>query len=198
MSSKINHIIQPRAFEIIRDRIGEILTEELANQFTTYSVAEAKAVVTVEGDKIYDDAELSTIIVALNEDDFDSEHAGSARGQMQFNVDVFCRAKSTDAVDGAVRASFKLQRLAGLCYAILMDGHYLTLGFAPPFISNRSVKKLKLGDPSEKDSLCSIMGRITVIVTATETTELFTPTLIAGYHTTVTLGNTGYLYNPTV
>lgn len=197
--SRINTVIQPRAFEIIRDRLGTILADELANQFTTFNVQEANVYVTVEGDKIVDSTEMSTIIVALNEDDFDSEHAGSARGKMLFNVDAFCKAKSTDSVDGAVLSAFKLQRLIGLCYAIIKSAFYDTLGFTPGFIANVSIRKVKIGDPSEKDMVCTIQGRMFVEVTAIETTDLFVPTLITGYQTTITIGSSssGYLYSPT-
>lgn len=199
--SRINHVIQPRSFEYIRDRIGNILNDELTEQFTTYNVQEAQALVTVEGDKVVDSTEMSTVLVALSKTPLDNEHAGEARGRHTFNVDCFSRAKSTDAVDGAVLASYKAQRLIGLCYAILKDVAYNTLGYAPGFIQNISIPNIAIGDPSEKDMMCTVMARMTVQVTANETTELFTPTLIQGYQTTVLVGgstNAGYQYNPTV
>lgn len=197
--SKINHIIQSRSFEFIRDRIGAILADELDNQFTTYNVQEAKVTVDVEGSKVVDSTEMSTVLVTLNQDMLDNEHAGEARGRMSFNVDCFSRAKSTDAVDGTVLASFKAQRLIGLCYAILKDATYNTLGFSPGFIQNVSIPKLGIGDPSEKDLMCTVMARMVIQVTANETTELFIPTLIAGYQTIITVGGStiaGYQYNP--
>lgn len=199
--SKINHIIQPRSFEFVRDRIGSILADELNNQFTTYGVQEAKASVDVEGNKVVDGTEMSTVLVALNQDLLDNEHAGEARGRMSLNVDCFSRAKSTDSVDGTVLASFKAQRLIGLCYAILKDASYDTLGFVPGFIQNVSIPKLGVGDPSEKDLMCTVMARMVIQVTANETTELFTPSLITGYQTTIRVGGStiaGYLYNQTV
>jgi len=199
--SRINHVIQPRAFEFIRDRIGSILADELNEQFTTYNVQEAKALVTIEGDKVVDGTEMSTVLVALSKTPLDNEHAGEARGKHTFNIDCFSRAKTTDAVDGAVLASFKAQRLVGLCYAILKDAAYDTLGYTPGFIGNVSIPNIGVGDPSEKDMLCTIMARMTVVVTANETTELFTPSLIAGYQTTILVGGStiaGYQYNPPV
>lgn len=200
MSSRINHIIQPRAFEFIRDRIGNILKEELDNQFNTYAVQEAKALVTIEGDKIVDSTEMATILVALNEGNLDSDHPGSSRGAMFFNIDCFCNAKSTDVADGAILASLKLQRLVGLVWAILSDEQYSTLGFAPPFIANRGVRKIKIGDPNEKDSLCSISARLIFEVTANETTELFVPRILEGYQTKIIIGTStsGYFLNKTI
>lgn len=199
--SRINHVIQPRAFEFIRDRIGAILADELAEQYGTFNVQEANATVTVEGDKVIDSTEMATVLVALSQDLLDNEHAGEARGRNTFNVDCFCRAKSTDAVDGAVLASYKAQRLVGLCYAILKDAAYDTLGYVPGFIQNVSIPKIGVGDPSEKDMMCTVMARMSVQVTANESTELFAPTLIQGYQTTVLVGgstNAGYQYNPPV
>jgi len=197
--SRINHIIQPRAFEYIRDRIGSILADELNNQFTTFGVPEAKTIVTVEGDKVVDSTEMSTVLVALSKVPFDNAHAGEARGRHSFNVDCFSRAKSTDAVDGAILASFKAQRLIGLCYAILKDAAYDTLGYAPGFIQNVTITNIGVGDPSDKDAMCTVMARMVIEVTANETTQLFTPTLITGYQTTILVGGSttaGYQYNP--
>lgn len=199
--SKINHVIQPRAFEYIRDRIGTILADELNNQFVTFGVQEAKATITVEGDKVVDSTEMSTVLVALSKVPFDNAHAGEARGRHSFNVDCFCRAKTTDANDGAVLASFKAQRLIGLCYAILKDAAYDTLGYTPGFIQNITINNIGIGDPSDKDAMCTVMARMTIDVTANETTQLFTPTLITGYLTTILVGGStvaGYQYNPPI
>lgn len=199
--SRINHVIQPRAFEYIRDRIGSILADELNNQFTTFNVQEASAVVGVESDKVVDSTEMSTVLVALSKVPFDNAHAGEARGRHSFNIDCFSRAKSTDAVDGAVLASYKAQRLVGLCYAILKDAAYDTLGYTPGFIQNVSIPSIGIGDPSEKDMMCTVMARMVIEVTANETTELFTPSLITGYLTTILVGGStiaGYQYNPPI
>lgn len=198
--SRINHVIQPRAFEFIRDRIGNILNDELNNQFSTFNIQDAKSIVTVEGDKVVDSTEMSTVLVALSKVPFDNTHAGETRGKNSFNVDCFCRAKSTDAVDGAVLASYKAQRLIGLCFAILKDVAYDTLGYSPGFIQNVTISSIGIGDPKDNDAMCTVMARMVIEVTANETTELFVPSLIQGYQTTVNVGGstTGYLYNPII
>ena len=200
MSSKINTLIGRQAYELCRNRIGEILIEELNNQFNVLGNTYAKANVTVEGNGIAETSDNSEVIISLADGSFDNEHVGNSRGKYIFNVDVFCRAKSTALLDGSVNAAYKCQALIGIIRYILKDPQYRTLGFAPPFISNVTVMGIKIGESNKEDLNNTVAGRLTLSVTVNETNALLTASLIAGYQTTITLGTSaqGYMYNPPI
>lgn len=197
MSSKINLSIGRQSYELVRDRIGEILIEELTNQVATYNNQYARADVTVEGNKVSDYTEMSTVFVSLASDEFSNEHTGCSTGDVVYFIDCICRAKNTDTAEGSYLSSFKAQALAGIVRYILKDPAYNTLGYTPPFISRVTVESIKVGDASKNDLESTTGARVTVRVTVNENNAMPTPTLINSYTTSVTLGstNTGYTYN---
>jgi hypothetical protein len=201
MSSKINVLIGRQNYELIRNRIGEILIEELDNQFTVLGNTFAKAIVTVEGNNVVDSTEMSKVLVSLQKGNFNNEHYGESTGLFIFNIDCFCKSKSSDIVDGSSNAAFKAQALAGIIRYIIRDPWYNTLGFTPGFIGNVTVSEIQIGESDPKDLLNTVGARVQVQVKCIESNSMPTPTLMNNYQTSVVLGTSaqGYLYNtPTV
>jgi len=194
--SKITTLIGRQAYELIRNRIGEILIDELAAQ-TTLGNQYTSAEVTVEGLNVVDTTETSVVKISLADGEFSNEHAGASDGVYLFNIDCFCKAKSSAGVEGNYKAAEKTQALMGIIRYILKDPQYRTLGFTAGFIGGCTVQSIKIGEAEQKDLFNVVGGRLVFKVKALETNGLLNATLMNNYHTSVILGTSaqGYTYN---
>jgi hypothetical protein len=195
--SKITTLIPTQAFEVIRDRIGEILADEILNQFNVITQnKELNAKVWVERFMKFDHAELPAVNVMLAKGLYSSQTAVQADGTYSYNIDVYQRSESDSEKDGDSRAITLLHRLLGVCRGILEHPEYMTLGFARPFIMSRHFKDIAIADPNPENLESIVMGRLTFEVKAPETYNIKGYPLIAGYETSVKLELTdkGFLY----
>jgi len=196
--SKIVNIIQQRAFELIRDRIGEVLIDELANQVAMSYNEDIDASVFVERSVPIAAVEMPAINVAVSRGGFDNATIVNKDGTYTFNVDCWTRGKTTDVDCGDSLSMFKLQRLMGVVDAILSDAQYNTLGFAKPYISSTFVEELAIAEPKRNEDAESVMmGRLTFVVRVCEGVEKLEAKLIDGFDTSVKIGITdqGYIYS---
>lgn len=195
--SQITLPIPTQAFELIRDRIGEILADELANQVDAFYKTELDAKVFVERFVPFDETDIPSVNVSLVRGDFDIQTTINTDGTYRYNIDCYHKAPTTDAKRGDTASMQKLQTLLGACRAILESTKYITLGFAAPFIEHRSSENFQIEPPVDaKDTANVVMGRMVFIVRAAENNDIVTPPLIKGYDTQVKLVLTdkGYEY----
>jgi hypothetical protein len=192
----INGIIPPQAFELIRDQIGAILSLEVHNQSVLTTNKEIDAKVWVERFVPFDHTEFPALSVALSKGDYSNQNMANAKGTYIYNIDVFTGAKSKNGSDADKKAILNLQRILGISRAILNDPKYKTLGFDAPLIMSRQVKGIMIADPVNADSVSSVMGRITIEVSALETYELISPGMAGGVITIMKLEETekGYTF----
>ena len=192
---KITIAIPPAAFELIRERICEILADEFAGQAI---ITPAAQVPTVWCERIvpFDKTGIPALNVMLSNGSFAGHTNRETNGTYTYFIDCYTSAPTTTTGDGFTSALKKLHYLLNQVRAILESPMYRTLGFAPPFIANRHATSFNIGQPDTKDGASIVMGRLTYEVTAPETMELVQRPLLAGYDTTVTLFNTslGYKY----
>lgn len=197
--SKINGIIPERSFETVRNRIGEILADEISNQFNVLTQdLNLNAKVWVERFIPFGHAEIPAVNVCLNRGMYSGQTAVQADGTYNFHIDLYVKAKTDATDDGDKKAIFRLHRLGGVIQAILENPVYQTLGFQAPFVMSRHVKEFLIADPSGtiKEATSAVMGRLNFSVLVPESYQLKVPNLIAGYDTTVKLYETeeGYFY----
>lgn len=195
MSNLINVIVPEQGFEIVRNRIGEILADEFENQALNYN-PEISANIFVERTQHFDHTELSAVNVCLATGSYNNKHQGSVVGTYQYNIDVYVKSKTNPDEKGDVLAAKKLQRLLGFCRYVLEDPYYKTLGYMPGFIGRVFAGGIAIAQPEDKDAANVMMGRLILNVQLTETNSLSTPKLIAGYETTVKIdvSTQGYYY----
>ena len=188
--------IPTQAFELIRNRIAEILVDELPSQATLAGDSQLNARVFVERFVQFDLTELPAVNVSINRTAYSEQTQRNTDGEHTFSVDVHTSAKSTSTVRGDSLAIFRLQKLLGVVRGILEDSRYKTLGFAPPFIESRKVTAIEYAQPTEGDGTSTVVGRITFVVRAPDRSGVVTPELIAGYDTQVKLAltNKGYIF----
>jgi hypothetical protein len=194
--AKINEAIQTQNFELIRDRIAQILTVELANQATLTGNALFNAKVWLERFIAFDKTELPAINVYLNNTSYDNQTAITSKGSNTYYIDVHVSAKHSTTNDGDKTASINLQKLLGVVRYILEHSVYLTLDFSRGFIYHTAVSEIKVGQPNDKDGYNTVTGRITFDVNCEEKTKPSDPIEAFGYYTDVRIGETdkGFFY----
>lgn len=195
--SVIPVIIPPQSFEVVRDRLGAILADELGFQSVLAgNDPEINATVWAERVVPFGITEMPACNVMLARGELGGHTAIQTDGTYMYYVDVYSRAKTSAAQQGDSTAILRVHRLLGMVRAILENSRYKTLGFNPPFVMNRHCREMFVADPGQQDAMSTCMGRIVVVVKVPETTELIQPVLIAGYDTQVKLEETdkGYFY----
>lgn len=200
----INALIPQQNFELVLERIGEILTNELSNQYTLFPVETA----VLEGLLVwknryvpFDKSEMPAVNVSLGSGQYSGQTVKSDDGLYQYNIDVFTNAKGTDDKAGDQHSIDKLHRIMGICRAILRNPKFKTLGYETPpgFIMGiPHVDSIQFATPDHEDTARNVMGRLVFSVRMPENTELIEPELLYGYDTIVKLYDTdkGYLWGP--
>jgi len=196
----IEYAIGPQSFEIIRDRVGVIIADELDMQFQlTY-------------DKLFESRIYMERFIPFNESEYDAVNITVARVNLDSNtmlqsdgantifIDVYTKGRSYKEVDklidGSAIATRKMHRLVGVIRAILMDSRYKTLGFEPGFILRRQIVDLRFANPKVEDNVCTATGRIVFEVRAVEINGSVQPRILADFETVVKLHESeeGYYY----
>jgi hypothetical protein len=134
--------------------------------------------------------------VALVSGEYTNQHQGQSDGEFTFNIDCYASADTNEDEDGDVEAMFRVQKLLGICRAILEDPQYKTLLFAKPFIMNRHVRSLLISQPDGKDAKSVALARLVYSVKAPDTSTLLTAIEASGTDTSVKLNltNRGYVF----
>ena len=197
----IEETFGPRKYELIRDRIAEIVADELASQSTKNSDPNLNAKVWLERLVPMSQQELPAVNVFAADGKFERFTTESQTGEYTFAVDVFTRGAtegSADSQRGDLISTKKMMRLVGVLQAVLSHWKYCKLGFAENFIDRVEVQNFKLMEPVKAaDNSNVAKGRIVLFVKAEETLDPKTPNLIDGYDTAVKLYETefGYVYS---
>lgn len=197
--SRIPDIIQPAGFELIRDRLGEILTDEIDTQaMLTYDTYFEKVKVWAERATPFGKEELPAVNITLHGGDYSNKNYGSSvDGEYKFNIDIHTNSAGEANTPGDKLAAIKLQKLIRLCRSILENSVYKTLGFAPGFIMRVGYSGFLIADMGDKpDAANTSMSRLVFVVACNETTPALNVNLIAGYETHIKLHETdnGYFY----
>lgn len=167
--AQINYVIPPRCHEIIRDRVGLIVADELAMQAAITYEDLFLAKVYVQRSKPFEPDECPVINVHINSGTLDNHTIIDSDSETQFFIDVFTTGASNDTEKGDTVSSFDGQQLAGVIQAILLNPIYKTLGFAPPFIMRSKVTNFEPMTVERNDSTNMSVVRITLVVKAGQT-----------------------------
>lgn len=198
---QIDETLTARKFELIRDRIGEILADELPNQAALNSDPDLNPTIYLERLVPVSHEELPVVNIFAAESDFNRFTQISQTGENRIAIDVFTKGP-TEGPDADQRgdtiSSKKTARLAGLIQAILSHYKYRVLGFAGKFIDRVEVEEIKFLEPIKAEDATNLTkARLIVMVKAEETVAPYDPPLIDGYDTAVKLALTeyGYVYS---
>lgn len=179
MANLITEIIPDQPFQIIQNRIGEILLEEITAQHALQSL-ESSFELFVERIHPYDVSEDVVITLACREQDNQEYTQQSSQGQNLYFIDIFCGGIESSNRSLSEDVRLKLFKYVGIVKYILNSGKYPTLGFPRGLIGNKHVKKVTFdtdysnwGNHSNYDGSGIRFCRILFLVTAREETELW-------------------------
>lgn len=193
--SNINTIIPSQGFELIRDRIADILLDEVHNQSALSDDLSIDVPVYLERVIPLDKSEIPAYNVSLASGTFaNKDYYGSVDGTYQILIDAYSNSKSTDAEKGITASSKKMHRMIGIARAIFENPVHKTLLFPAPFISRIFCSGFDVAIGDKDDALNTAMGRLTLTVIANETTALKVADLIKGYTTRIKLSDTDQGY----
>jgi hypothetical protein len=202
MSALIDTLIPQQNFELILNRIGEILTVEKERQILLGNYDLDDVQIYKERSVPFMQSELACVNVSLFSGEFQEETQMQTQGFYRYIIEVLTNAKSEDVSDdndgrGDRISAIRMMRILGIIRAILMDARYMTLGFARPSVGHRKIERMFFMGPPHQDANTSRQGRIELLVKIPETPASFvTPVDLAEHFTRVTLNDTekGYIW----
>lgn len=193
-----NKIITAQGYELVRDRIGEILVIEIRNQERLRDIAQRKYA-TVFSERItpFQDEEATMINVMLDGVDYSGFTETNVHGQTRYYIDVYTTGKTNQSTHGGYNSAANLHQYLGWCRYILQSTFYKTLCFSRGLVLGTYVENLQISDPQgNQDASFGTMGRLTFRVRIDEHQESWQPTELKGNTTGVLLAETqkGYQY----
>lgn len=200
MSSKLTDPILEQAYEVVRDRIGEILACELPNQFALQpSVTELNASVFVERWIPVNESERQIVVVNLSHGLWDNKTHAKEDGNYTYNIDAYTAASGTASEEGDALSLKRLQRLLGVCRQILESPVYIRLGFdiGDPVVLSRFMREIRISQPENNmDATFRMMGRLSFDVRMNEGSQQLLPKALNEHVSEATLDETteGYRY----
>lgn len=194
--AKINDIIQQQNFELIRDRIAQILTVELANQHTLTGDDALQTDIFVERQTPPDAAELTVLIVSFASGSNGIKSAREDVSEYQYFIDVYTNSPSSEDKTGDYIATTNMHRLLGACRAILGNPVYRTLDFTPGSIKTTTWRNINVRSGASQDAINTAMGRLAFSVEVADLNVLQTAPDIREYYTQVLIdtSDAGYVY----
>lgn len=194
----ITGVIQPQSYEIARNAIGSILTDELLGQYQLTGNELVNATVWKERYVPFDaKTEMPAINVKLASGAYSNKDQKLVDGEYKFYIAGYVYSANDSNGTGDKDANLVLQRLLGLCRSILENPIYNNLNLDRPFIKNTRVGNLVLGVTDETLGTENIVcGYLEYFVTVPEYINLITPLPLLNSTTQVKLYETdkGYLW----
>jgi len=194
MASIITEQIPDQPFQIIQNRIGEILLEEITAQHALQNL-DSSFEFFVERINPYDKAEDVVITLAYREAENQEYTQHNSQGHHVYFIDIFTGGIENGALSQSEDVRLKLFKYVGIVKYILNSGKYPTLGFPRGLIANKHVKKVTFdtdysnwGNHSNYDASGIRFCRIIFMVMANESTELWTGIPLQGNDSIVYTG----------
>lgn len=190
--SKIVGVIPLQNYELIRNKIAEIIAIELENQFVISYDPDFDCNVWLERTTPFDQTEMTPAVINVSfiDGNYQNEDVKDADGVYSYAVDVYSRGYTNDENIGDTRAALIVQKVIGKIRAILMATVYKTVDTGLGIVKNRRVVSVQVYDPKrhpqgDDSTTFDQAGRLTFQVTAIETVEVLTPNMIQGSDTWV-------------
>lgn len=191
--------IPRQSYELIRDRICQILVEEMEWQ---YVLAGSYSPPTIWMDRFepFDFTELPSINVGLERGDPESYHQGQTDWTYRYFMEINTSGvyETELSLRGDTEAKKEAHKIMGIVHGILDNPIYKTLGFPlGQLIKHRHLGEFVFAEPTRQDAHSVTMARAILVVKAVQTTDLIEANLIAGWDTHVKLHETekGYYWS---
>jgi hypothetical protein len=190
--SKIIGVIPPQNYELIRNKVAEIIAIELENQFAMTYDPDFDCNVWLERTTPFDSEEMTPAVINVSfiDGNYQNEDPRDADGVYSYAIDVYARAYTNEDNIGDTRAALIVQKVIGKIRAILMATVYKTVDTGFGIVKNRKVASVQVYDPKrhpqgDDSTTFDQAGRIVFNVTAIESVEVIHPNQISGADTWV-------------
>lgn len=186
----IDEIIPQQGFEIVLNRLGAILLEELTNQKTIQGF-DYSFEIFEERSHPYDKGEDVMINVSCNNASYANQNQAGSQGDTAYYIDVYTNGTESDIATGDEDATDKQNKFLGMIRYILSHTKYKTLLFPAPLIGGCYVQQFQKDDTyGAQDGSYNKMARITLSVRINETQALLETNSFSGMDTTIKLSST--------
>lgn len=191
----IGYQISQQNYELIRDRIAQVLVSEFEYQAAIYynPICDEVDGVYVERTTAIDKSETIAVNVSFDAGTYANKHAGSSDGTYMFFIDVFANAKSVPHAMGDVLAAYKVQQVMGIIRAILENPIYKRLSFPAGFIMRTMIMQIEtlvIKAEDRQDAVGTRVGRISFEVRANESVPFKSANILDEFITRVKLSTT--------
>ena len=192
----ITEVIPAQGFEIVQNRIGEILATEISNQIEIQNLNDEVGIF-VERIEPFDKSEDVMISIAFREGGYEGQTLKDSQGYYTYFIDVFVTGKGVGNESPSTNSRRKLFKYVGMVRYILMSGKLPTLGLPLGIIGGKSIVKMTLdtdysnfGNHSNYDGSFIRFCRIIFQVRVQENQLLFDGIPLLGNNTSVTYEST--------
>lgn len=190
----INTEIPAQAFEVVRDQIGVILKNELANQAQiTANFQEPE--VFIDRFVNINQTQLPCVNVTIDRGSYQNQSVRHQYGVYSYQIE-FYHLSNAGSTEGSQESARKCAELLGRTRAILMSSQYWTLNLKEPIIGRRFVEDFQIGNPEQStaDALSVSLAAMNFTVEVSETEALLNPQEIDQSWTTVLVKDGAYGY----
>jgi len=185
MASIIEENILKQSFELIGDRLGTILLEELTAQKLKQSLPEEVNIYKERTTPI-DTSENLLINVLFSGEEIVSRGQKDGMYNCIFFIDIYTTGKASENQSGYSDSTNRLLRYSGLVRYILSHTGYNTLLFDDGLIGNTSVNAINVAEPSmDQDSSFIRMARVSFSCKVLENQQLWQGESVSGGDTSV-------------
>lgn len=173
----IEELIPQQNFEIVRDAIGFILTQEINSQKQKPNSRYFEDVnVFLERTTPIDNSEEVVINIVLASSNFDNKTQKDSQGKTFFNIDVYSSAAASTEQSGSLNSALKLHKYIGLIRYILQHTDYKTLFLPLGIIGGTLIENYNIMENNIKeDSNFFKMGTISFSVRIQESQSMSQP-----------------------
>lgn len=192
----ITEVIPRQGFEIVQNRIGEILLTELTNQKVLQGF-DSQFEVFLERQEPFDRSEDVMIGVMLAGAEYKGFTTKDQQGDTTYIIDVFASGAGTSTMQPSLVARDKAFMYVGMIRYILSSSKYLTLGLPPGLIGGKYFESFKFdidfsnfGNHSNYDARYIRFARLVFSVRIQENQEMWTGIPLFGNDTLITLDST--------
>jgi hypothetical protein len=196
MASILTETIGVQNFEIVANRIGSILLEEINNQIDKQGFDDTVEIFNERIEPFSKEQDVM-ITIAFREAQYGGQTTRDSQGEYLYFIDIFASGWGEGETTPSIVSKNKLFRYVGLARYILSSGKYLTLGFPPGFIGGKYIEKMTLdtdysnfGNHSNYDGSYIRFARIIYRVRVQENQALWEGIALNGNTTNVSLDNT--------
>lgn len=196
--ANISGVIPQQGFEIARAAICAILASEITGQYQQSGDARYNATVWQERHIPFDaKTQMPAVNVKLGTGSYSNKDMTLADGEYKFYIVAYVAAVNNSNGTADKDATLILQRILGICRAILENPIYKNLDLSLPFVKGTRVGSMTLGVTDETAGAENMVcGYLEYFVTVPEYVSLIQPLPVLNSVTQVKLYETeeGYLW----